>query len=267
MEGIDTMMKFRTAYLKAIARSWNDPEYLERLHANPIAELNAQMGVSVFPWDVVLEIQSVDADESLWDPVNAGGWVGRNAVISIWLPPPPAETGEWARAWAAYYNEFPSFLGTLPKGTEASSGPVVRQSYPVGMGHWNDFLEFTAAIMRLVAMAWKDPQVLSELRSIEGLPQGVKVLNKWLGYLMAWNMDVEFKLSGWFTESPPEEKACRWNGESWPIPGGARPDSCRNGLKFYIPNKPNPQSQDRSIEAIALSAYNVTGDQYPFTCP
>ncbi len=56
--------------------------------------------------------------------------------------------------------------------------------------------------------------------------------------------------------------------KEWPKPlKGKRPNSCRNSLQFYIPSRPIQADTDKSIEAIALSAYNLTGDQYPFTCP
>jgi len=270
MTGIDAMMEFRTTYLRAIAEAWRDKSgaYLKALQKDPIKQLQTIDGY-VFPWDVVLEIESVSSKESLWSPENAGGWVGRNALISIWLPPPPDDQEDWGRAWAAYYDEFPSFLGTRKavsestKSGKAQSGPL-RESYPLGMGNWKDFLEFTAVIMRLIAVAWRDPQVRQELKQVDGKPNGVTILNKWLGYNMTWNMDVEFKLSGWDSNSPKKDKDCRWNGECWPTP---RPNSCRNGLRFYIPNRPAEPASPPTIQAIALSAYNVTGDQYPFTCP
>lgn len=261
------LMKFRTAYIKAIAESWRDAKFLANLKKDPIKQLNNAFGY-VFPWDVELVIESVSAKDSLWSPENAGGWVGRNAVISIWLPPAPKEVEDYARAWAAYYDEFPSYLGSVGnESPQYSSGPVIKQSYPLGMGKESDFLEFSAVIMRLIAMAWKDQQIQNELKAVADTNKGVTILNKWLGFNMPWNMDVRFKLSGWDDKtSSAEEKKCRWNSaqKEWPKP---RPNSCRNGLHFYIPNKPEKSGKDTSIEAIALSAYNVTGDQYPFTCP
>lgn len=258
------MMQFRTTYLRAIAEAWRDKSgaYLKALQKDPIGVLQSIDGY-VFPWDVVLEIESVSSKESLWSPENAGGWVGRNALISIWLPPPPESEDDWGRAWSAYYDEFPSFLGSGNSGYPAKGSQPVKESYPLGMGNWKDFLEFTAVIMRLIAVSWRDPQVRQELKQVDGKPTGVTILNKWLGYNMTWNMDVRFNLSGWDPKSPKKELECRWNGECWPKP---RPNSCRNGLHFYIPNRPQENGKP-TIQAIALSAYNVTGDQYPFTCP
>lgn len=263
MTGQDAMMKFRTVYLQAIAKAWNDKKFLDQLKKDPIGILERTFGFQ-FPWDVNLEIESVPATESLWDPVNAGGWVGRNAVISLWIPPPPKKEEDWAKAWAAYYDRFPSFLGSRSSIPAKDDGPVLRESYPLGMGNWKDFLEFGAVIMRLIAMSWRDPQVKKELFEVEGTTQGVKVLNKWLGYNMTWNMDVKFLMSGWKDNSPGAELACRWDGDQWPQPT-PRTAACRNGLHFYIPRCPEPSKP--SIQAVALSAYNVTGDQYPFTCP
>lgn len=258
--GTDAMMGFRTVYLKAIARSWRDANFLKNLTKNPTECLQKTFNYNL-PWDIDLKIEKVSPKESIWDPVNTGGWIGKNAVISIWLPPAPDDTKEYAQAWAAYYDKYPSFLGSktsssLSTGTDSpSSEKKYGAPYPLGMGKWSDFLEFTAVIMRLIALAWKDKQVQIELKNIQGTNKGVTILNKWLGYNMTWNMDVEFKLTGW------DNNDYRWDSEKmeWPVP---RP--CRNGLSFYIPNKPGNES---SIEAIALSAYNVTGDQYPFTCP
>lgn len=271
MTATDAMMKFRTTYLRAIARAWNDQAFLEDLERDPAGVLKKSFSYDL-PWDVELEITSVDASESLWDPANAGGWVGRNAVISLWIPPPPNDDKEWSKAWAAYYDEFPCFLGSInkPKMDQQYSDPApsLGESYPLGMGNWKDFLEFTAVVMRLIAVAWRDRQVEAELMKIDGKPVGVTILNKWMGFNMPWNMDVTFNMSGWDDNSPNHVLECRWKDGHWPrLVQNRRPRQCRNALKFYIPNCPAAMNAEPSIQAVALSAYNVTGDQYPFTCP
>ncbi|WP_028581888.1 BMA_0021/BMA_0022 family TOMM bacteriocin [Desulfogranum japonicum] len=289
MDGTSAMMKFRTIYLQAIARSWRDAHFLEQLKLAPIRTLENYYGLQ-FQWDIDLKITTVSEKESIWDPVKAGGWVGRNPLISIWLPPPPGNPDHNGKAWAAYYDEFPTFLGDLqPRvfksedlNKDITKKQPVGEAYQLGMGQWKDFLEFGGVIMRLIAMAWADErkegeegkyrnQIVEELVEVQDTNKGATILNKWLGYAMPWNMDVQFKLSGWFGNSKNDEKQCCWDDIKGQWPGSEkmqskikRPPSCRNSLNFYIPNKPG---KDPSIDAIALSAYNVTGDQYPFTCP
>ncbi len=289
MDGTSAMMKFRTIYLQAIARSWRDPKFLELLKMDPIGTLSKEYSLQ-FQWDIDLKITTVSNKESIWDPVKSGGWVGKNPLISLWVPPPPNNSKQFGKAWAAYYDEFPTFLGDLqprtpkPDGNQVGKreGHPVGEAYQLGMGQWKDFLEFGGVIMRLIAMAWADErkdgedqkyrnQIVEELVEVQDTNEGATILNKWLGYTMPWNMDVQFKLSGWFKGSKDAEKSCRWDDTKGQWPGSEkkdsvikRPPSCRNSLNFYIPNMPSP---DASIDAIALSAYNVTGDQYPFTCP
>lgn len=271
MNGTSDLMKFRTTYLKAIAESWRDTSgaFLKKLQQDPIGILQS-LGEYEFPWDIHIDIRSVAPEDSMWSPEIAGGWVGKNAVICLWLPPPPEKEDEYGRAWAAYYDEFPSYLGSVQNSPRQANPDSYGHSYAPGMGKASDFLEFSAIVMRLIALVWKNKQVLQEIQAIENTNKGVSIINKWLGFNMPWNMDVSFKLSGWSSSSSEEEKSCRWDSakKEWPKPlKGKRPNSCRNSLQFYIPSRPIQADTDKSIEAIALSAYNLTGDQYPFTCP
>lgn len=260
MTATDEMMKFRTVYLQAISKSWRDSSFLSKLTEAPVLTLKKEFGYTI-PWNLYVEIKTAPPEASMWEPDLAGGWVGPNAVVSVWLPPAPSNPDEFGKAWAAFYNEFPSLL--VPKEenyykevlseitTEEDGEQMVGQAYQLGMGQANSFLEFGGVTMRLIAMMWNDQRVREDLSAMSG----DRVLNKWLGYNIPWNMDIEFNLT--------DDPKFRWNEKKgkWPSP---RPRKCQNGLRFYIPNAPG---DDPSIDAIALSAYNVTGDQYPFTCP
>ena len=288
MDGTAAMMKFRTAYLRAIQRAWRIDGYLESLIKDPETELNSLGFYS--PWNIDIEIGIPDkAHQSHWMPTEAAGWVGPNAVVSIWLPPPPPVEDQ-GQAWACYYDMFPTFMGTersnikQQESSNQSSPPEIGEALQLGMGQWQQFLEFGGVMMRLIAMAWTCDELRAEmgkaLDPASDIPiiDGIPILQRWLGYNVPWNMDIKFKLTGWYDygldvrwhpDSDPNEegwiiKTQGYEDAKWPS-SKDWPGSCRNSLHFYVP--PVPDQDDWSIDAIALSAYNVTGDQYPFTCP
>ena len=288
MYGTEAMMKFRTAYLQAISRSWRSEAYLAQFLADPEEKLQ-ELGFEN-PWSVDI---SMDATQrGTWTPVKAGGWIGPDALISVWLPPPPDDKKYYAEAWAKYYDEFPSFLGTAgedPSQTPSVSSeetPVVKAAYPLGMGQWSDFLEFGAVTMRFIAMAWGDAKLRKELDQaavsvgkVKIVEDAIPLLHRWVGYNVPWNMRIQFKMQDWITPCDHQSGTCccfspgtdKSSPGFWRCPGREgnsdkrRPVSCSNEIKLYVPSKPS--TDDGAIDAIALSAYNVTGDQYPFTCP
>lgn len=271
MYGTEAMMKFRTAYLQAISRSWQSEDYLVQFLKDPEGTLRA-LGFDN-PWEVDILMDA--SERGTWTPVKAGGWIGPDATIGVWLPPPPKDKKDYAEAWAKYYDEFPSLFGS-----RAEDAP-----YPLGMGQWKEFLEFGAVTMRFIAMAWGDAELREELfdasvffEDVLIVENAVSLLHKWVGYNVPWNMVIQFKMQDWSVPCDPREKTCCCfvpsDGDTegyWRRPGREgnpnklRPACCSNELKLYVPSKPS--TDDGAVDAIALSAYNVTGDQYPFTCP
>jgi ribosomally synthesized peptide (two-chain TOMM family) len=262
------LMQFRTAYLQAIAKCWTIPEYEKELIDDPAKELK-NLGFEN-PWSLRIEMDS--SKRGKWYPHKAGGWIGPDVVASLWLPPAP-DWDQQAFALAKYYDEFPTFFGTKDYGEGAASSSLT-QPYPLGMGQPQSFVEFGGVMLRFIAMYWSDSALREELEqhaeprrfrkeAMKVVKDGILFLHKWVGYNVPWNMGIEFNLT--YPGPDPSKdspKAYRWNrdDQTW---GRPRPEVCLNGLALYVPEKPPCPG----IEAVALSAYNATGDQYPFSCP
>jgi ribosomally synthesized peptide (two-chain TOMM family) len=254
LTGMDAMMNLRCAYLRAISKHWKDPSYINQLMKNPKGELSKLGFIDSWSVDIVIEKKP----SAKWKPVTAAGWIGPDAVVTLWMPPNPGKEDS-AEAWAEYYTEFPTYLGMRTK-------PMVKEALQLGMGKWDDFLEFGGVVMRLIAMYWEDDDLKKKLdKEAEGkhrvIRDGTTILHEWLGYTVPWNARIELKLGN---ADEVDEYAWDSTKKQWKHCWEKRAKSCTNTLTFHMPDAP---PKNEAIDAVALSAYNVTGDQYPFTCP
>ncbi|WP_437923681.1 BMA_0021/BMA_0022 family TOMM bacteriocin [Sorangium sp. So ce291] len=90
----DGLLELETAWLRAVALSWEDPAQLERLKRDPREFLSAQCGYALPPG---MELTVRDA----WDAGSPGdgawrfreqrnGWDPSASAITLYVPPPPA---------------------------------------------------------------------------------------------------------------------------------------------------------------------------------
>lgn len=251
------LVDFRTTYLRAIAQAWVDPAFLRELTTpgGGAKALSDHFGYC-WPWgELTLTFRENGAE---WKPAETGGWYGglRDAIV-VKAPLSPARVKNLqpdyhTRAIAAYYQQRPTFLGpngpsdssgpSGPSGAEGYVHPLNLQAYDPGLGSWDSFLQLGAATFRALALAWHDEVFRAEL-----CENGERALEGWLGYNSPWNFKIQFKDSS---------ADCVWHPaeEKWTL--------VANELMLWLPRPP----ADGGIHPIALTAYNNTGEAYPFTC-
>jgi ribosomally synthesized peptide (two-chain TOMM family) len=222
----------RTAYLRAVARSWHDEDYFRFL----LAESAGPRGVLphlerefrfTFPFNVKLEL--TDKQRPIWDPNFTTGWFGFGDDYALWLPARPSRMEHQAAVLARYYQEFPSLLGAATDGV--SQAPM-------------DFGEFGTVTMRLVALVWENSSVREQLYSTD---DARLLVQDALDYVVPWNFALRIRQA--------EGESSADNDEYWSrFP--------RSHIRLHVPLRP-PSVE---VEAAALGAYNATGSQYPFSC-
>jgi ribosomally synthesized peptide (two-chain TOMM family) len=249
----DPLLGFRLAYLRAMAHSWRNKEFQKELLALPDIQpiLAKKFGLqSRWPGlNIRLSLNPDKARQTQWMPDLTGGWIGRDGTFVITLPQAPK--ADAAQALAAYYQQFPVFMGpAIDCLADLSDG-----AWPTGLGipggGPESLLAFGGVVLRAVALAWKSDQFQSELTrdQVDATP----VLSQWLGYNLPFNFELLFVRNPAFTWDASSQK---WNLLE---PGGAQ---IKNSIVLNYPVPP----ADETMRPIALTAYNNTGSAYPFTC-
>jgi ribosomally synthesized peptide (two-chain TOMM family) len=195
-----------------------------------------------------------------YQPALTGSWVGPRAVLRLRLPSPPKSEGERTRALAAYYASMPTPFGQgVPTLSPENGGGVGDGSGAGGggMGHWEDALVLGATVARALALSWSDEQFHDQFKGRGAL----LALQNWLGYTLPWNMElvteyVSPRVAHW---DPAQQQWMHRDpkGKEW------SPGVSPNHLTLWVPNAPDAKYP----QAVALAAYNQTGDAYPLTCP
>ncbi len=286
---VNALMAFRLVYLRAVAKAWEDDNFknqlLERetvLERRTIFNSLKSEFLFVNPWKHV-NISMIDDGDTKWDPEATAGWVGPNNSFVIYLPEKPL--GHESEALAAYYELFPTLFGG-EKTIEQKKAEIDRDegdaeieemgdddrpdaSLPLGLGVGPDnFLEFGALTLRAIALAWNEQKVIDgvvtspeegfllELLDAskplddaqEKYRDATSILGKYLGYNNPWNFGLSFETAPDFT----------WdvNNRRW--------ENVPNNL--VILHFPNPPSKKEELWPIALTSYNNTGPEYPFSC-
>jgi ribosomally synthesized peptide (two-chain TOMM family) len=239
---------FRTAYLRLIAKAWNDAKLLASLPKLNSKQVQAELAKLGHAWlwgglDIKLGING-----PVWSPVETGGWYGHGtSTITLRLPLNTEKIEDYsqnqARALTDYYGQRPTLFG-LPTGAaaQAKGGASLMQAYSASLGDFNSFLDFGGVTVRAVALAWHNAKFKKALVGKNSLG----ALERWLGFHSTWEMKIEVE----------EDKSARWtDGPGWQ-------SLSNNLLTLVLPTKP----KEDDIRAIAITAYNETGPQYPFTC-
>lgn len=261
-QSVEPLLDLRLAYLRAIAKSWQDSQYRDAMLAAPdIQPMLQQLGMKAYWPNLRFRIvnDKLPANQTHWDPVQTSGWIGRDDAFEIALPQAPSDPGQAAMALAAYYQSFPDVmgpLGTVSTSTGTSGDPVIEGALPTGLGipggGPDSLLAFGGLVLRAVALAWHDSAFRKQL--VETTPDASSVLSQWLGYNNPFNFQVRFIPTPQFTWDAING---RWNGVA--------SDSASRVTNVIVLNYPNPPA-DESIRPIALTSYNNTGPAYPFTC-
>lgn len=223
--------RLRTAYLRAIARAWHDPRYLEQLlqeSAGPrgvLPMLEQEYGF-VFPFNVRLILST--KRQPIWGPNYTTGWYGFGDEFKLYLPASPSRVEERAAVAMQYYAEFPSLLG-------AATDPFTVAP--------DDFGAFGSITVRILALTWESELFRTALYTSND--SRVQIQDA-MDYMVPWNFSLVIR------EAP---------GASSTSPAYWR-DFPRSEITLHIPMRP----ETLAVEAAALAAYNDTGSQYPFSC-
>ncbi|HEX7865721.1 MAG TPA: BMA_0021/BMA_0022 family TOMM bacteriocin [Variovorax sp.] len=252
----EPLLEFRLAYLRAIAKSWQDDAYRRTLlDAQDIQPLLHDDFALPTQWpllDVKL-FQSPDPDQRAeWKPVLTAGWVGPDDSFVIVLPQAPSSLA--TEALAAYYQLFPNFMGPAA-GFEPPSG-LLGGALPTGLGipggGDGSLLAFGGVVLRAIALAWQSPEFLFDLTRNPDADKA-PVISQWLGYNNPFNFKILFTTNSAFTW---DAATGAWNLKN------ANGTLIKNSIVLNYPTAP----VEENLRPIALTSYNNTGDAYPFTC-
>lgn len=258
-QSAEPLLEFRLAYLRALARSWQDDAYrrelLDQEDIQPL--LHRDFGLPTL-WPLLnigLYLNSDPALRAEWKPVLTAGWISPDDAFVIVLPQAPSSHA--AEALAAYYQLFPNFMGAAAA-FEKPDKPVgpPQGALPTGLGipggGPDSLLAFGGVVLRAIALAWQSPEFLGDLTRDAGTDKA-PVLSQWLGYNNPFNFQIRFATDPKFTWDAARGE---WNLKS---PDGS---PIKNTIQLNYPQAP----AEEGMRAIALTAYNNTGSAYPFTC-
>ncbi len=260
-QNAEPLLAFRLAYLRGVARSWQDEAYrhelLQQRDIQPI--LHRDFGLpTVWPQlDISLCLSDDPAKRAEWKPVLTAGWIGPDDAFVIVLPQAPATHA--AEALAAYYQMFPNFMGAstaVQEPQDQQEPGMLRAALPTGLGipggGPDSLLAFGGVVLRAIALAWQSPEFHAELTRDDGTDKAA-VLSQWLGYNNPFNFQVRFVTDAAFTWDAANGQ---WNLKR------ADGSEIKNSIVLNYPVAP----EEQQMWPIALTSYNNTGDAYPFTC-
>lgn len=258
-QSAEPLLEFRLAYLRALARSWQDDAYRrELLDQQDIQRLLHRDFDLPTLWpmlDIRLHDDANPDRQALWKPVLTSGWISPDDAFVIVLPQAPASHS--AEALAAYYQLFPNFMGTAAQfDRKDQPGGPMQGALPTDLGipggGANSLLAFGGVVLRAIALAWQSPEALADLTREPGQDKA-PMLSQWLGYNNPFNFRILFVTNKHFTWDAARG---RWNTKN---PDGT---PIKNAIELNYPQPP----AEEGMRAIALTAYNNTGSAYPFTC-
>ncbi len=279
---MSALLNFRTVYLQAIAKAWNDPTFHEKLVTVPENAVPPDYGGDKFsllektfnyqsPFvNLFLAIVDPGPQGTHWDTQFDLEWIGEDGLFTIKIPKTPPKEDQ-PEALATYYRNFPTFIGLNHHKKEVVSleGEEPRDtSFPMGRaevqpdvlnsgvskvasGHslGSHLANLGGVTLQVIALAWRDPNfAYNIIRTADASAQ----LSVYFGYNNPFNYFIRFELDESFVWTPATETALG----HWPDP------IPKNIVVLNFPKKP-PEGVDLPI---ALTQYNNTGPAYPFTC-
>lgn len=278
----NALLQFRTLYLQAIARAWEDSSFYSDLvtdvEGSPDYGTGAYGGdklsliYSTFtsmnsPWEH-LEVKiikrfsdnggSISNPGTQWSTQSDLEWIGPNGFFIVNIPQSPAKKEDQAEALAAYYHLFPTFIGphissseSLPLQTNANTDYMATVPPPVSEGDsfQERLLNFGEVTHRVISLAWTDENFASAITAPQ-LNNASDILVTHFGYHTPWDFNILFRQPSGFQWYSNESK----NKGYLSIP--------KNVVVFNFPEKP---ATGVSLP-IALTEDNLKGSNYPFTC-
>lgn len=284
----DTLLNFRTAYLRLIANAWGFSDgvktggdgvgkFLEQFFGGSTDRQGVLTTGNILdkeefckllpgakysnnnslPWSAHVKVRYDKKNGPQWEPGITAGWSGPNDKFEILLPPAPKDTNQFDVALAAYFQQFPTLLGHNKESTTEIDGSAA------------DFVEFGNVIMQAIAQSWSKEKINGTINRKEGkytfrdllIANGIETLSRFYGYNNPWNFDIKFKKAEDEMTLKPS-----WDSRKQEWKGGA----LYNVIILNMPNKPEAQKNARMgdvIRPVALATYNANGAHYPFTCP
>lgn len=262
----DSLVRFRSGYIKAIAKAWSDPVYQDRLCSKENIldwdEFNNLLPEGKkLPWSAQVTIHTRAGKDisgfdtqTRWMPGPTAGWFGADDGFVVNLPPAPTDEKDYAEALATYNQMFPTILGLDPnKEKDESTADGIDE----------DFTNFGCVLLQAIALCWATKDVDPNNNEINKpnfesllVENGVEALSSFFGFNNPWN----FKIS--FIHSASSENKATWNeeGKNW--------NDLYNKVVLNYPVAPagNDEFSEDKMKIVALGSYNACGMYYPFTC-
>jgi len=256
----DDLMRFRTAWLRAIALAWEDTTFQDELLANPETALEGNPIGFQWPWTGTVDLTVSQDDSFVWkDTAKRGakaGWQWPKVqtpnewlVLNLPLLPKDINGADIAEAdlpsaLADYYNAQPTLFGSSNAATIKAF--VATTKGPTFIGPGTDFMNFEVALLLVLAERWKNRK---KLKTEPVGPQSLKTALKSYAkkYSIPWALTISIE----------DDPTIRWdkNNGKWTAPTPHR-------LQLELPTVPNSPTS----RTLALAEYNATGAEFPFSC-
>jgi ribosomally synthesized peptide (two-chain TOMM family) len=108
----ESLLVFQEVYLLAVALSWKDEKFKEKLKEDPLLALEHYFGYRC-PWNLTVSVAEPDttsAEEYGWNTKYENKWHLPNNSITFGIPVPPEKNEEVCIALASYNDAGPSYL-------------------------------------------------------------------------------------------------------------------------------------------------------------
>jgi ribosomally synthesized peptide (two-chain TOMM family) len=247
----DDLLRFRTAWLRAIAQAWIDDKFKAKLLQTPEAALS-DLGFQ-WPWQGTVTLQVAEDPKFRWSRPK-GDWTWPTVkspdewlVLHAPLIPDGISAEAQPAALADYYTGQPTLFGSVddaPTTRAVLSLTAMKGISPTFVGPDTDFVNFEVALLLVIANQWKKKSTASRLgpKQLKGL------LSRYAKkYSIPWALSI----------SVQNDETVHWNQakRKWENPEP-------HELHLELPTAP-ANVVDRTV---ALAMYNATGAEFPFTC-
>ena len=197
----DLIVRFRSGYLKAIAKAWEDETFLNSLceQENILAWdefVDLLPGKTELPWTAHIEVKFDAAGGPQWAPGPTAGWIGPNDHFIIQLPPAPEDESEFPIALAEYFQQFPTLMGYKYDALSQEETGEEAAEY-VGDGSAADFVNFGSVMLQAIALSWSSETAHEgngRTFREELIAEGMATLSRFFGYQQP--LELQFQICG-----------------------------------------------------------------------